>query len=155
MRCTMACGADRSRWARGSAAASAGSCGAILLPPSLTSTRRAYTALVEERASLLIFVDELVKGRINAPAFGRPLRPRGNIANVARLALASGAVVIPAHVERCAKGAGAGGGARFHVTFEPRVELIRGGDEAATLATNVATLDALIAPIVLARLDQW
>jgi KDO2-lipid IV(A) lauroyltransferase len=123
-------------------------CGAILLPPSLTSTRRAYAGLVEERASLLMFVDELVKGRINAPAFGRPPRARGNIATVVRLAQASGAVVIPAHVAR------RGAGARFHVTFEPPVALAP-GDDAATLAANVARLDAIIAPIVLAQLDQW
>jgi Kdo2-lipid IVA lauroyltransferase/acyltransferase len=122
-------------------------CGAILLPPSLTSTRRAYTGLVDERANLLIFVDELVKGRINAPAFGRPCRPRGNLANVVRLAHASGATIIPAHVERR-------GGARFHVVFGAPVALSGDGSEAGLLA-DVARLDALITPIVLAHLDQW
>ncbi len=138
-------------------------CGAILLPPSLASTRRAYTGLVEERASLLIFVDELAKGRINAPAFGRPLRPRGNLANVVRLARASGAAVIPAYVERHDR-------TRFHVVFRPPVALgpmtegvTKGGTEgadaaagdAAAVLAGVATLDALITPIVLAHLDQW
>ena len=123
-------------------------CGAILLPPSLASTRRARRALVEERASLLMFVDELVKGRVNAPSFGRPLRARGNLATVARLALASDALLVPAYVERR-------GRTRFHVCFESPVELARDGDADAVLLENVGRLDALIAPIVLARLDQW
>jgi KDO2-lipid IV(A) lauroyltransferase len=123
-------------------------CGAILLPPSLTSTRRAYDALVDERASLLMFVDELVGGRVNAPAFGRPLRARGNLANVARLARASGAAVILAHVERR-------GAARFHVTFAPPIDSLGRGQNAAALLDDVAALDALITPIVLAHLDQW
>jgi KDO2-lipid IV(A) lauroyltransferase len=121
-------------------------CGATLLPPSLTSTRRARRALVEERASLLIFVDELVDGRVNAPAFGRPLRARGNLANVVRLARASGAAVIPAHVERRAP-------TRFHVTFAAPVDLA--GQEGDDLMPDVERLDALITPIVLAQLDQW
>jgi KDO2-lipid IV(A) lauroyltransferase len=120
-------------------------CGASLLPPSLTSTRRARRALVEERASLLMFVDELVDGRVNAPAFGRPLRARGNLANVVRLARASGAAVIPAHVERR-------GTTRFHVTFASPVPLGRNGDD---LLGDVARLDALIEPIVLAHLLDW
>jgi KDO2-lipid IV(A) lauroyltransferase len=123
-------------------------CGAILLPPSFASTRRAYQALVVERASLLMFVDELVDGRVNAPSFGRTARTRGNLANVVRLALASDAVVIPAYVERQ-------GRARFRVVFEPPVALTREGDAETVLRTNMARLDALIAPIVLARLDQW
>jgi lauroyl/myristoyl acyltransferase len=123
-------------------------CGAILLPPSLASTRRAHRALVDERAALLMFVDELVKGRVNAPSFGRPLRARGNLANVVRLALASDAVVVPAYVERHAR-------TRFRVRFEPPVELVRAGDADALLLENVRRLDALITPIVLARLDQW
>jgi KDO2-lipid IV(A) lauroyltransferase len=120
-------------------------CGAILLPPSLTSTRRAHAALVEERANLLMFVDELVKGRVNAPSFGRPVRPRGNLANVVRLARASGAAVVPAHVERI-------GGSRFHVIFGAPIEL---ADGVAGLCADVERLDALITPIVLAHLDQW
>jgi Kdo2-lipid IVA lauroyltransferase/acyltransferase len=123
-------------------------CGAILLAPSLTSARRAYAALVDERASLLMFVDELVKGRVNAPSFGRPLRARGNIANVARLARASGAAVIPAHVERR-------GTTRFHVTFAAPIDSLGRGDGDAALLADVAALDALITPIVLAHLDQW
>jgi Kdo2-lipid IVA lauroyltransferase/acyltransferase len=123
-------------------------CGAILLPPSLASTRQARRALVDERAALLMFVDELVKGRVNAPAFGRPLRARGNLATVVRLALASDALLVPAYVERQA-------GTRFHVRFEPPVELARDGGAETVLQENVRRLDALIAPIVLARLDQW
>ncbi len=123
-------------------------CGAILLPPSLTSTRRAYAALVDERATLLMFVDEFVKGRVNAPAFGRPLRPRGNIANVVRLAGASGAVVVPAHVERR-------GAARFHVVFGAPIEGLGADEGEAALLADLAALDARIAPVVLAHLDQW
>ncbi|MBV8167847.1 MAG: lysophospholipid acyltransferase family protein [Alphaproteobacteria bacterium] len=121
-------------------------CGATVLAPSLTSTRRAWRALVEERASLLMFVDELVDGRVNAPAFGRPLRARGNLANVVRLARASGAAVIPAHVARRE-------GTRFHVTFEPPVTLAGRDDD--DLMPDVARLDALIEPIVLAQLLDW
>jgi len=135
----------RNRFQHRLATAARRRCGATVLAPSLTSTRRAWRALVEERASVLMFVDELVDGRVNAPAFGRPLRTRGNLANVVRLARASGAAVIPAHVARLE-------GTRFHVTFEPPVEFGHAGGD---LLPDVARLDALIEPIVLAQLLDW
>jgi KDO2-lipid IV(A) lauroyltransferase len=123
-------------------------CGATLLKPDRTGSRDAWRALVEKRDLLLMFVDEFVKGRVNAPSFGRPLRLRGNLANVVRLARASDAVVIPAHVERHDR-------TRFRVVFAAPAALARTDDEAADLMENVRRLDALIGPIVLAHLEDW
>ncbi len=122
--------------------------GADLLRPGVAAARAAYRLLVAERGVLLIYADDERRGYVNAPLFGRPVGPRANLTTIARLALASGAAVIPTYAERL-------GGARFRVTFLPPVELIDQGDPALTLAENVRRLDRVITPSVLARLEQW
>jgi lauroyl/myristoyl acyltransferase len=118
--------------------------GAIALRPGVASARLARRLLVEERGVFLAYADEERRGHVSAPLFGRPLPPRANIIDIARLATASGAAVVPAYVERLR-------GARFRVTFLPPVALAAG----APPAENVQRLDAVIAPLVRARLDQW
>jgi len=134
----------RSRFEHRIAAAARRRYGAVLLQPGIPAARIAHRLLVAERGILLIFADDERKGYVNAPLFGRPVMPRANLLNIARLAQASGAAVIPAYAERL-------GGARFRVNFLPPVELAEDGD---TLE-NVHRLDATIAPLVSARLDQW
>jgi len=124
--------------------------GGTMFPPGVAGTRMAHRLLVEERGVLLVYADDERKGHVSAPLFGRRLRPRANIPTIIRLAWASGASVVPAYAERL------GGGARFRVTYLPAVELAPAGDDpAASLADNVARLDRVITPLVLARLDQW
>jgi hypothetical protein len=65
-----------------------------------------------------------------------------------RLARATGAQPISAFVERR-------GGARFHTTFGPPVELIQAEDEKAALLANLRRLDELISSIIVPRLEYW
>jgi KDO2-lipid IV(A) lauroyltransferase len=119
------------------------------LPPTFAGTREAWRALVVERAALVIWVDEFVRGRgVMAPLFGRPVRSRSNLLNIVRLALASEAALLPFYVERLA-------GTRFRLTILPEVQLTHSGDRAADLIENAHRIDDLITPIVTARLDQW
>lgn len=118
-----------------------------LLPLGPRGARAALRAL-QQRRVLLIFADEWINDSINAPAFGRPPRLTGNIANVARLAAMTDAAVVPAYALRT-------NGANFQLRFLPPVELAHSGDGDTDLAENVARLDSVIAPIIRAHLDQW
>jgi KDO2-lipid IV(A) lauroyltransferase len=46
-------------------------------------------------------------------------------------------------------------GANFRVTFLPPVELARGGEGKSDLLENVARINGVIEPIILAHLEQW
>jgi hypothetical protein len=76
------------------------------------------------------------------------MEQHGNLSAVLRLARVTGARPIPAYVERQT-------GARFHTTFGPPVELIRGEDEKAVLLANLRNADELLESIIVPRLDQW
>jgi lauroyl/myristoyl acyltransferase len=81
--------------------------------------------------------------------FGRPLRPRANLVDAVRFALASGAAAIPAYAEGLR-------GARFVVNFLPPIDFVPPqSDKPEALLENVRRLDRLITPIILTRLDQW
>jgi KDO2-lipid IV(A) lauroyltransferase len=96
-----------------------------------------------------MFVDEYIRGDVSAPAFGRPLRPEGNIAYVARLARLTGAEIIPAYSQRL------NDSAYFKVTFLPPVDIVRDGNRDVDLMENIARLNSVIEPIIRANLDQW
>lgn len=70
------------------------------------------------------------------------------MAYVARLAVMTGAEIIPAYCVRL------GDRARFKVTFLPPVALVRERSQAA-LMTNIAAINGVIEPIVREHLDQW
>jgi len=119
------------------------------LPPSFAGSREAWRTLVEERGALVIWVDDFIRGvGVTAPLFGRPALPRSNLSNIVRLTLASEAALLPFFVERLNR-------ARFRLTILPEVQLARSGDSAADLAENTRRIDALITPIITARLEQW
>lgn len=120
--------------------------GAIALRPGIAAARTARRLLVEERGVFLAYADEERQGHVSAPLFGRPIPPRANILDIARLAAASGAAVVPAYVERL-------DGARFRVTFLPPVDLAAGRGDMTI--ENVHRINEVITPLVLARLDQW
>ena len=68
-----------------------------------------------------------------------------------RLARLSGCALVPGFVERLP-----GGRARFRTVFLPPVALpAPTGERAADLAADAAALDAVLDPIVRARLEQW
>ncbi len=123
--------------------------GAILYPGDGPRAMRAALAeLKAKRGPFVVFIDECIDDHVYAPAFGRQLKPAGNIAFVARLAARTGAEVIPAYCVRL------GDSARFKVTFLPPVSLVRDhGDDA--LMHNIARINAVIEPVVREHFDQW
>ena len=61
----------------------------------------------------------------------------------------TGAAVIPAYCLRIDDSA------RFKVQFLPPLALAATGDRNADIAENMKRLDAAIAPVIQAHLDQW
>jgi KDO2-lipid IV(A) lauroyltransferase len=123
--------------------------GAILYPGDGPAAMRAAIAELRARKGpFVVFIDECIGDHVYAPAFGRPLKAAGNIAYVARLAVRTGAEIIPAYCVRL------GDGARFKVTFLPPVPLVRRRGE-AELMSNIAAINAVIEPVVREHLDQW
>jgi KDO2-lipid IV(A) lauroyltransferase len=123
--------------------------GAILYPGEGPAAMRAAIAELKAKTGpFVVYVDEYINDHVYAPAFGRKLKPEGNIAFVARLAVRTGAEIIPAYCLRLDDSA------RFKVTFLPPVPLVRGRSE-AELMTNIAAINAVIEPIVREHLDQW
>ena len=106
--------------------------------------RHAVRKLGKPGGSLWIAADEFAFGRVHAPFFGRPPRYDGNLGKVARLAIRTGAIVVPLYSERHL-------GPRFktHIlepmTFAPSDE-----PEQA-----VHAMEAVFAPIVIRLIDQW
>lgn len=123
--------------------------GAKSIAAGPSAARAVLRALGEWGGPFVIFVDELTRNRVQAPAFGRRLRIDGNLAYVIRLAAMCGAVVIPIYCVRL------GDGARFKVTALPPLEMANSGDRKADVMINVARLNAIVEPIVRAHLDQW
>jgi Kdo2-lipid IVA lauroyltransferase/acyltransferase len=113
------------------------------------SAREAVRELRARHGPFIIYIDEFVRGRVQAPAFGRPLRMDANIAYAVRLAALTGAVVIPAYCLRIDDTAW------FKVQFLPPIPLADSGDRDADIAENMRRLDAAIAPVIMAHLDQW
>lgn len=109
----------------------------------------AIAKVLKSGKNVLLYIDELARGRVWAPAFGRPLRKQGNIAYGVRLAKMTNALVVPAYGVRL------GEQARFEMNILPPMELVTTGDDEADMMTNIARLDALIDPIIRANLDQW
>ena len=113
------------------------------------SSREAVRELKARKGPFIVYIDEFIRGCVQAPSFGRPLRPDVNIAYAIRLAAITGAAVIPAYCLRIDDSA------RFKVQFLPPLQLVSTGDREADLAENMGRLDAVIAPIIRAHLDQW
>ena len=123
--------------------------GLRLLPPGLGSAVEALRVLENRQELLGLFIDESAGGELMGPRFGRPPTRRGNMAVAIRLALRTGAAILPVWSERLA-------GARFRVVVQPPLPLARhGGDEEALLARNLPILDAALEGWIRPRLDQW
>ena len=135
----------RSRFEHRIAVKARQSYGAELLPPGIGTTRAALRLLSEQHGVLGIYGDEERQGYVHAPLFGRQPAPRANLVTAVRLAMASGAALVPCYVERLE-------GARFHATFMPPVELLPGR---AGLDENIQRLDRAITEPILAHLEQW
>lgn len=113
--------------------------------------RPALSVLRGGEETLLFWMDDYARGRVNGPSLGRGPPRGGNIPLAVRLARLSGCALVPGFAERLP-----GAAARFRTVFLPPVSLpAPTGDRAADLAAGVAALDAVLDPIVRARLEQW
>jgi KDO2-lipid IV(A) lauroyltransferase len=111
--------------------------------------RRAMRHLEQPGSILMVAADEQVDGRVSAPAFGRALDSRVNLAKIARMAARTGAIILPLYSERL-------GGARFVTRVLPPLEFPqRLKPSPEEHLQRVARLDALFAPVVLRLIDQW
>jgi KDO2-lipid IV(A) lauroyltransferase len=110
--------------------------------------RTAARMLQEKREAFLIPIDEELRGRIQAPAFGRVLESNSNIGYAARLAAATNAAVFIGYCLRD------GDRCRFKVGFLP-VEIVVTGDRRADAQANMLRLNDAIEPLIRAQLDQW
>jgi lauroyl/myristoyl acyltransferase len=119
-----------------------------LFPTSRMVWRKAIAQLAKPGGILITASDEVVDGHVGAPFFSRPLRTDGNLGKVARLALSTGALVVPFYNERHP-------GPRFttHV-LTPLTFSGAAGDEEAVRAA-VSAMDAAMAPPIFRLLDQW
>ncbi len=122
--------------------------GAELLAPGVRGVRPALKHLARKDGVVMIFGDEGFDNRIMAPFFGRLPHLAGNLAIAVRLARHSGASIVPVHVLRR-------DGARFECRWLPSLDLTPEDEAGASLATDVARLNAVIEPVVSAHIDQW
>jgi len=123
--------------------------GARFIPAGPNSLREAMRELRTRDGLFVIHVDEFVRGRVQAPAFGRQLTPASNIFYAVQLAERSGAALIPAYCLRL------GDAARFHVTFLPPLAMSSAADKATRARENAEKLNAAIEPVISAHIDQW
>ncbi len=123
--------------------------GARFVAAGSNSLRVALRELRSRRGPFIIYVDEFIRGRVQAPLFGRALRLDTNIVYAVRLALMTGAALIPAYGIRVKDSA------NFEVHFLPPVEMINTDNRDNDIVENVKRLDGVLAPIIRAHLDQW
>ena len=119
-----------------------------LLPLSRSVWRGIVDRLQTPGGIAMLAADEQIHGHVMGPALGRAPRLDGNLGKAARLALMTGAIVLPFYNERKP-------GARFVTHILPWVELEgRPGDPVA-IAAAVQRLDAVMREPILRHLDQW
>lgn len=122
--------------------------GLYVFPPGQRSARHLHRLVVGEGFDAILFVDEVRERQVHLPAFGRPLPERGNASIAIKLALKTGAPVVPIHVLRS-------GVARYRVHVGAPLAFERtGAPESATMA-GIAALDRHFEPVVRHNLDQW
>lgn len=110
--------------------------------------RQVLTRLKRPGAVLWISVDEINTGQATTPFFGQPPRLDGNLGKVVRLAMRTGAIVVPFYSERHP-------GTRFTTHILPPMRFEGDPADDATALSAVAALDAAFTPPVVRLLDQW
>ena len=121
---------------------------ADLIPLSPMVWRHALARLREPGGTLWIPVDEVAAGRVTAPFFGRPPSLANNLGKIARLAMRTGAIVVPFYGERHPH-------LRFTTHILPTMTFAGDpGDDAAVLAA-VMEIEAVLAPPIVRLIDQW
>lgn len=123
--------------------------GARFIAAGPNRLREAYRELRAGSGPFIIYIDEFLRERVQAPAFGRNLSPASNIFYAVQLAERSGAALIPAFCERL------GDEARFLVHFLPVLPMSALPNKADRVRKNVENLNSMIEPVVAAHIDQW
>ncbi len=126
-----------------------GRCRVGVLPKTAAGARTALRALAGGRPLGLLIDEKTTHGGVPVPTLGRPLPGDGAaVRQVARLAVAAGAAVVPFRVERL-------GGARFRLTLYPAIDPPRTSDRAADMEAIVAAADSCLAAWIRERPEQW
>jgi KDO2-lipid IV(A) lauroyltransferase len=117
-------------------------------PISRTVWRAALQHLGTPDGILWVAADEVAERRVGAPFFDRKPILNGNLAKIARLAMRTGALVMPLWCERR-------GGAHFMVRTLPPLRFEGHTDSPDAVLQAVVALNEAITPPVLGKLDQW
>lgn len=122
---------------------------AELLPMSRSVWKQALTRLKSPGGGIMIAIDEQVRGVVMGPGLGcGPPRIDGNLGKAARLALMTGALVVPFYNERLA-------GARFVTHVLPAMTLAGTAGDPAAVIEAVGRMEDALRPPILRLLDQW
>lgn len=121
--------------------------GVHFLPPGLQGIRPAVRAL-KAGGIVSAFCDEGVGGYIRGPLFGREPHLEGNLAMTIRLARMTGATICPWYNLRK-------DGFRFVYRALAPITLPPEDKPGARLLEDIALLNSVIEPVILANLDQW
>ena len=124
-------------------------CRVGVLPKTAVGARTALRALAGGRPLGLLIDEKTTHGGVPVPTLGRALPADGAaVGQVARMAVAAGAAIVPFRVERLH-------GAHFRLTLYPAIDPPRTGDRAADTAAIVAAADAHLTAWVRERPEQW
>ncbi len=131
------------------AATQRGRCPAKVLTINSMVWRHAMNHLEQPGGLLFISVDENNGAGVPVPSFGRAPDYQGNLGKIVRIAIRTGAIILPIYSERLA-------GATIRTHILPPVECARRDEVTAEEQSHYAKqLDALFAPAVLRLIDQW
>lgn len=122
--------------------------GLYVFPPGQRSARHLHRLVIGEGFDAILFVDEVRERQVHLPAFGRPLPERGNASVAIKLALRTGAPVVPIHVLRSSA-------ARYRVHVGAPLDFQRDGAPECATRAGIAALDRHFEPVVRQNLDQW
>lgn len=120
----------------------------VMKPMARMVWRAALQQLQTPGGVLLVAADEVADRRVGAPFFDRTPFVDGNLGKIARLALRTGAAILPLWCERLQ-------GAQFITRTLPLVQLSGRADVPGDVLAAVMRLDAVITPPVLRLADQW
>jgi KDO2-lipid IV(A) lauroyltransferase len=122
--------------------------GMYVFPPGQRSARHIRRCVVDNGTDILCFVDEVRDRQSHLPTFGRPLPERCNAVNAVKLALRSGAPLVPIYMLREP-------GGRFRVRMHPPLPLDREAPVDEAVVKALGEIDRFFDPIVRANLEQW
>ena len=121
--------------------------GVVFLPPGFEGIRPAINAL-KDGGLVSVFCDEGFEGKIRGPFFDCEPHLNGNLGYVARLARMSGATLCPWYCRRT-------GDFKFEFYALDPINLPEGPKTPQQIWDDVALLNSVIEPVILANLDQW